>query len=111
MLAAPVRVGAAAGAFDRTILQVDGHLIVPVAAVEVVEIPSGGGLGLTVAGRAVPAIQPALRDSYKREAGICRNGKLVHGTDQVIARLEKLSRNEDVQEKLKARDGGWDLIV
>src|SRR3990172_3931346 len=29
----------------------------------------------------------------------------------VIARLDKLSRNEDVQEKLKAPDCGWDLIV
>jgi Type III restriction enzyme, res subunit len=29
----------------------------------------------------------------------------------VIARLDKLSRNEDVQEKLKAPDGRWDLIV
>src|SRR6266540_3154647 len=29
----------------------------------------------------------------------------------VVARLDKLSRNEDVQEKLKAPDCGWDLIV
>jgi superfamily II DNA or RNA helicase len=29
----------------------------------------------------------------------------------VIARLDKLSRNEDVQEKLKAPECGWDLIV
>jgi hypothetical protein len=29
----------------------------------------------------------------------------------VIARLDKLSRNEDVQAKLKAPDSGWDLIV
>ena len=28
-----------------------------------------------------------------------------------IARLDKLSRNEDVQEKLKAPDARWDLIV
>src|SRR5215472_14740123 len=32
-------------------------------------------------------------------------------TNLVIARLDKLSRNEDVQEKLKAPDGRWDLIV
>src|SRR3970282_777473 len=29
----------------------------------------------------------------------------------VIARLDKLSRNEDVQEKLKAPDCRWDLVV
>lgn len=29
----------------------------------------------------------------------------------VIARLDKLARNEDVQQKLKAPDCGWDLIV
>ena len=29
----------------------------------------------------------------------------------VIARLDKLSRNEDVQEKLKTSDCRWDLIV
>ena len=32
-------------------------------------------------------------------------------TNLVIARLDKLSRNEDVQEKLKAPDCRWDLIV
>src|SRR5690606_13011851 len=32
-------------------------------------------------------------------------------TDLVIARLDKLSRNEDLQEKLKAPDAFWDLIV
>lgn len=29
----------------------------------------------------------------------------------MIARLDKLARDEDVQQKLPARDGGWDLIV
>ena len=29
----------------------------------------------------------------------------------VIARLDKLSRNEDVQNKLRARDASWDLVV
>ena len=29
----------------------------------------------------------------------------------VIARLDKLSRDEDVQFKLKAPDAGWDLVV
>src|SRR5881396_2730777 len=32
-------------------------------------------------------------------------------TNLVIARLDKLSRNEDVQQKLQAPDCGWDLIV
>ncbi len=32
-------------------------------------------------------------------------------SDLVIARLDKLSRNEDVQEKLKAPDCRWDLVV
>ncbi len=32
-------------------------------------------------------------------------------TNLVIARLDKLSRNEDVQEKLKAPECGWDLVV
>src|SRR5436853_338359 len=29
----------------------------------------------------------------------------------VIARLDKLSRNEDVQAKLTVKDGRWDLVV
>ena len=32
-------------------------------------------------------------------------------TNLVIARLDKLARNEDVQDKLQAPDGRWDLIV
>ena len=32
-------------------------------------------------------------------------------TNLAIARLDKLSRNEDVQKKLQAPDCGWDLIV
>ena len=32
-------------------------------------------------------------------------------TDLVIARLDKLSRDEDVQQKLQAPDAGWDLVV
>ena len=32
-------------------------------------------------------------------------------TDLVIARLDKLSRDEDVQQKLQAPDTGWDLVV
>ena len=32
-------------------------------------------------------------------------------TNLVIARLDKLSRNEDVREKLKAPDCRWDLII
>ena len=32
-------------------------------------------------------------------------------TPLVIARLDKLSRDEDVQRKLRARDAGWDLVI
>jgi hypothetical protein len=40
-----------------------------------------------------------------------RTGNWFLETDHVIARLDKLSRNEDVQAKLLAPDCGWDLIV
>src|SRR5215470_8318968 len=40
-----------------------------------------------------------------------RTGNWFFETNLAIARLDKLSRNEDVQEKLKAPDSGWDLIV
>jgi superfamily II DNA or RNA helicase len=40
-----------------------------------------------------------------------RTGNWFLETDLAIARLDKLSRNEDVQEKLKAPDSSWDLIV
>ena len=40
-----------------------------------------------------------------------RTGNWFLETNLVIARLDKLSRNEDVQQKLQAADGRWDLIV
>lgn len=40
-----------------------------------------------------------------------RTGNWFQENPLVIARLDKLSRNEDVQEKLKATDASWDLIV
>jgi len=40
-----------------------------------------------------------------------RTGNWFMEANLVIARLDKLSRNEDVQEKLKAPDCQWDLIV
>ena len=40
-----------------------------------------------------------------------RTGNWFTETNLVIARLDKLSRNEDVQAKLAAPDGRWDLIV
>jgi SNF2 family DNA or RNA helicase len=40
-----------------------------------------------------------------------RTGNWFLETNLVIARLDKLSRNEDVQAKLKAPDGRWDLVV
>ena len=45
----------------------------------------------------------------KLEAARSRNWFLE--TDLVIARLDKLSRDEDVQQKLQAPDAGWDLVV
>jgi superfamily II DNA or RNA helicase len=40
-----------------------------------------------------------------------RTGNWFFETNLVIARLDKLSRNEEVQEKLKAPGCGWDLAV
>ncbi len=40
-----------------------------------------------------------------------RAGNWFLETDLVIARLDKLSRDEEVQRKLKARDCDWDLVV
>ena len=40
-----------------------------------------------------------------------RTGNWFLETNLVIARLDKLARNEDVQQKLQAPDGRWDLIV
>lgn len=40
-----------------------------------------------------------------------RTGNWFLETNHIIARLDKLSRNPDVQDKLLAPDGRWDLIV
>ena len=40
-----------------------------------------------------------------------RTGNWFLETNFVIARLDKLSRNDDVQHKLQAPEAGWDLIV
>ena len=40
-----------------------------------------------------------------------RTGNWFLETNLVIARLDKLSRNEDVQQKLQAQDCRWDLVV
>jgi superfamily II DNA or RNA helicase len=40
-----------------------------------------------------------------------RTGNWFQETNLVIARLDKLSRNEGVQDKLQAADCGWDLVV
>src|SRR5688500_15726386 len=40
-----------------------------------------------------------------------RTGNWFMETNLVIARLDKLSRNEDVQAKLKAPDCRWDLVI
>src|SRR5438477_1597717 len=47
--------------------------------------------------------------SDKLEAA--RTGNWFLETNLVIARLDKLSRNEDVQQKLQAPECGWDLVV
>ena len=40
-----------------------------------------------------------------------RTGNWFLETNLVISRLDKLSRNDDVQQKLQAPEAGWDLIV
>jgi SNF2 family DNA or RNA helicase len=40
-----------------------------------------------------------------------RTGNWFLETNLVIGRLDKLARNEDVQQKLQAPDGRWDLVV
>ena len=40
-----------------------------------------------------------------------RTGNWFSETPLAIARLDKLSRDEDVQALLRARDGGWDLVI
>lgn len=40
-----------------------------------------------------------------------RTGNWFHENDLIIVRLDKLARDEALQEKLKAPDGTWDLIV
>ena len=40
-----------------------------------------------------------------------RTGNWFSETPLAIARLDKLARDEDVQALLRARDGGWDLII
>jgi superfamily II DNA or RNA helicase len=40
-----------------------------------------------------------------------RTGNWFQETNLIIARLDKLSRNEDVQQKLEAPDCRWDLVV
>ena len=40
-----------------------------------------------------------------------RTGNWFSEANLVIARLDKLSRNEDVQQKLQAADAGWDLAL
>lgn len=43
--------------------------------------------------------------------GAARTGNWFLETNLVIARLDKLSRNEDVQQKLQAPDCRWDVVV
>jgi hypothetical protein len=64
-----------------------------------------------VAGRAPPPLPPSLRDPDQRQARGGQDRELVLENDLVIARLDKLSRNEDVQAKVAAPDARWDLVV
>src|SRR5271169_3834177 len=50
-----------------------------------------------------------IRTNDKLEAA--RTGNWFLETNLVIARLDKLARNEDVQQKLQAPDCRWDLVV
>ena len=52
-----------------------------------------------------------LRFSTNDKLEAARTGNWFSETNLVIARLDKLSRNEDVQQKLSAPDCRWDLIV
>ena len=45
------------------------------------------------------------------KAAAARTGNWFLETDLVIARLDKLARDETLQEKLRAPDCGWDLVV
>jgi hypothetical protein len=42
---------------------------------------------------------------------VAKSGNWFLETNLVIARVDKLSRNEDVQQKLQAPDCRWDLVV
>jgi hypothetical protein len=61
-----------------------------------------------MAGRALSAISFALIND-KLEAA--RTGNWFLENNLVIARLDELSRNEDVQAKPTVPDAGWDLVV
>lgn len=65
--------------------------------------------GRTVAGRTPPPVRPALRNPDQRQAGVCAHGNRFQENPLAICRLDKLSRNEDVQAKLEQND--WDLVI
>jgi len=65
----------------------------------------------TMAGRITPALSSAVRDSHQRQTGSSPHRNWFLENDLCIARLDKLSRNEDVQQKLAAPDCRYDLIV
>jgi hypothetical protein len=63
-----------------------------------------------VAGRTLPTIPASLRNPDERQARIGAHRQLVRRESiMAICRLDKLSRNEDVQAKLANTD--WDLVV
>ena len=64
-----------------------------------------------VAGRAVPALSAAFEILTNDKLEAARTGNWFLENNLAIARLDKLSRNEDVQKKLQAPECRWDLIV
>jgi hypothetical protein len=67
--------------------------------------------GRAVAGRALPRFHLPFEILTNDKLEAARTGNWFLETNLVIARLDKLSRNEDVQQKLQAPDCRWDLVV
>src|SRR5207302_2597013 len=67
--------------------------------------------GRTVAGRALPAFPSPFEILTNDKLEAARTGNWFMENNLVIARLDKLSRSEDVQAKLTVPDCRWDLIV
>ena len=64
-----------------------------------------------MAGRALSPLSLPFEILTNDKLEAARTGNWFLETNLVIARLDKLSRNEDVQQKLQAPDCRWDLVV